>query len=81
MGFTKYDVPALIIMGKIHFLLISDNEFCMKYNVTELQAFMEFKTPPFKKTLKPHKGHLSLNFPMSIIWPSQIITVPGDKNS
>ena len=35
-------VPALIIFGKIHFLLISENEFFMKQNVTEFQVFMEF---------------------------------------
>ena len=33
---------ALIIFGKIHFLLILENEFLMKYNVTEGQVFMEF---------------------------------------
>ena len=35
-------VPALIIFGKIHFLPISENEFFMKLNVTELQVCMEF---------------------------------------
>ena len=33
---------ALIIFGKIHFLLTSENEFFMKWNVTELQVCMEF---------------------------------------
>ena len=31
---------ALIIFGKIHFLLISENEFLMEENVTELQVCM-----------------------------------------
>ena len=35
-------VPAPIIFGKMHFLLISENEFFMKSNVTEGQVFMEF---------------------------------------
>ena len=35
---------ALIIFGKIHILLISENKFFMKYNVTEGQVFMEFMT-------------------------------------
>ena len=35
-------LPALIIFAKMHFLLISENEFFMKYNVTEGQVFMEF---------------------------------------
>ena len=34
-------VTAPIIFGKMHFLLISQNEF-LKYNVTEGQVFMEF---------------------------------------
>ena len=33
---------ALIIFGKIHFLLTSEIKFFMKENVTELQAYMEF---------------------------------------
>ena len=35
-------MPALIILGKVHFLLMSENEFFPGINVTELQAFMEF---------------------------------------
>ena len=35
-------VPALLIFGKINFLLISEHQFFMKQNVTELQVFMEF---------------------------------------
>ena len=33
---------ALIIFGKIHFLLTSENEFFMIWNMTELQVCMEF---------------------------------------
>ena len=33
---------ALVIFGKIHFLLTSENEFFVKSNATELQVFMEF---------------------------------------
>ena len=33
---------ALIIFGKIHFLLISENESFMNEDVTEGQVFMEF---------------------------------------
>ena len=32
-------VPVPIILGKIHFLLTSENEFSMQYNVTELNVF------------------------------------------
>ena len=35
-------VPILIIFGRIHLLLTSENEFFMKQNVTELQVCMEF---------------------------------------
>ena len=44
MDYTKYDQggTALIIFGKMHFLLISEDEFFMKQDVKELHVFMEF---------------------------------------
>ena len=35
-------IRAVILFGKMHFFLISENEFFMKLNVMELQVFMEF---------------------------------------
>ena len=42
--YTEYDwaLPVPVIFGKIHFLLTSENEFFLRWNVTELQVCMEF---------------------------------------
>ena len=45
---------ALIIFGKIHFLLTSENLFFMKYNVTELQVCMDFMFSLCQKCTWPH---------------------------
>ena len=41
-------VTTLIIFGKMHFLLISENEFFMKLNKTESQNCMEENMTEFQ---------------------------------
>ena len=59
-------VPALIMFGKIHFLLTSENEFLRKYKVTELQVGMEFMisqshSPVRVVSIHKHLDHCSAN--------------------